>query len=187
MSREEAQLCTKLNLGYPWTREGSPPRLHVSFVLAPSATGHPSRERTVPRHTDIPHAAPSEPGRIHGRMLQARNGLPQEKAIIKGLIFELQGCRGEPDNTHPYWGEAKGCRPEVGAPKTWDKLDHWPRAVLIKSLPQRHLFSSVKCGYYLLITGSYRRAKWNNRCEGLQSMMENHVNSMQCFYSLKVL
>lgn len=53
----------------------------------------------VPRHTDIPHAAPSEPGRIHGRVLQARSGLPQEKAIIKGLILELQGCRGEPENT----------------------------------------------------------------------------------------
>lgn len=176
------------SLGIHEHGKGSPPWVYVSFVLVPSATEHPSGERMVPRHTDIPHAAPSEPGRIHGRILQARNGLPQEKAIIKGLILELQGCRGEPDNTCHYWGEAKGCRPGSGSTRDLRQTGPLTESSLNQvTPPTAPLFSSVKCGYYLFITGSYMRIKRNNRREGLQSMMENHMNSMQCFYSLKVL
>lgn len=60
----------------------------------------------VPRHTDIPHAAPSESmaeslAESTAGCCKLEMGLPQEKAIIKGLILELQGCREEPENT---WG-----------------------------------------------------------------------------------
>lgn len=84
--------------------------------------------------------------------------------------------------------EAKGCRPGSGSTKDLKQTGPLTKSTLNRvTASTAPLFSSVKCGYYLFITGSYMRVKWNNRREGLQSMMENHVNSMQRFYSLKPL
>lgn len=91
-------------------------------------------------------------------------------------------------NTYQYYREAKGWSgssarpgsgrasdPELTGPSTKSSL----KQVTPLAVP---LFSPVKCGYHLPTTGSFMSIKWNNRCEGLQSMMKSHANTAQCFF-----